>query len=108
MARQPNQRSGLLGDLGLVDFAGDGDAASAAELEEALVPQTTQGTKHGVGVDAHHRGQVAGGWEPVPGPGLALRDRTPDRRGGLVVQRDGACLVQLEISDGAGYGSFID
>jgi hypothetical protein len=24
------------------------------------------------------------------------------------VQRDGACLVQLEISDGAGYGSFID
>src|SRR5690349_2417926 len=108
VTRQAYQGSCLLGDLRLVGLAGNGDAASAAELEQAIVAQATQGTEHGVGIDAHHRGQVARGWESVTGSDLPVLDCAPDRRGSLVVQGNGARLVQSEIGDGTSIGSFID
>jgi hypothetical protein len=108
VSRQAYQRSGLLGHLGPVRLAGDGDATSPPELEQSLVPQATEGTKHGVGIHTHHGREVARGRESFTGLGLAFCDRTPDCRGGLVVQRNGAGLIQLEVADGASYGSSID
>ena len=42
--------------------AGDGDAASAAEFEQAFVAEGAEGAQDGVGVDAEDGGEVFGGW----------------------------------------------
>jgi hypothetical protein len=41
---------------------GDGDAAAAAELEQAFVSEESEGAQHGVGVDAENGGEVFRGW----------------------------------------------
>lgn len=78
---------GRLGDDGaLLWRPGDGDAAAAAELEQALVTQRPERAQDGVGVDAELGREVARGRKPLPGLGLAVRDGSPDLRGDLGVQ----------------------
>ena len=78
---------GGLGDDGASLWRpGDGDAAAAAELEQALVTQRSERAQDGVGVDAELGREVARGREPLPGLGLAVGDGSPDLRGDLGVQ----------------------
>jgi len=64
-----------------------GDAAAPPKLEQPFLAQEPQGAKDRVGVHAQHRGQVAGGWEPLSGVGLAFGNGTTDLRRHLLVQR---------------------
>jgi hypothetical protein len=47
--------------------ADDGDAPSAAELEQALVAEEAQRAQDGVRVDTEHGGEILCRWEPVAG-----------------------------------------
>ncbi len=64
-----------------------GDTAAPTKLEQTLLAQEPQGAKDRVGVHAQHRGQVAGGWEPLSGLGLAVGNGTTDLGCHLRVQR---------------------
>lgn len=75
--------------------ADDPDAASGAHLKQSLVAQSTQRPQGGVGVDSHHRGEVAGGREPVAGVGFAV-DRTADFCRDLLVQAGWIVAVDLD------------
>lgn len=54
------------------------DPAAAAKLEEALVAEEAQRTKHGIRVDAEYGGEVAGWGEPFSGFCLAVGDSAAD------------------------------
>ena len=54
------------------------DAAAASELEQPFVAEQTQGSEHGVGVDAEDDGEVFGGRQALSGFRLAVCDRAPD------------------------------
>src|SRR6478672_10111815 len=51
--------------------AGDGDAAAAAELEQALVAELAESAEDGVGVDLEDGCEVFRGWEAFAGFGFA-------------------------------------
>ena len=90
---------GRLGDDGaLLWRPGDGDAAAAAELEQALVTQRSERAQDGVGVDAELGREVARGREPLPGLGLAVGDGTSDLRGDLVCRSVGSKGSTLTLS----------
>ena len=82
-------------DGALVGRADHGDAPAAAELEQALVAERAQGTKHGVRVDAEHGSEIPGRREALAGLGLAVGDRTANLGGGLLEQRRRASIVEL-------------
>ena len=93
---------GLFDDGAVFGVSGDGDAAAAAELEQAFVAELAEGAQDGVGVDAEDGGEVFGGWESFAGFGFAVGDGAADLAGDLFVKLDGAFLVQLVIVDDAG------
>ena len=47
--------------------------AAAAELQDALVAEQSQGAQHGVGVHPQDGREVPGGSQPLEAPGLASR-----------------------------------
>ena len=77
--------SGLLYDGSAFGCACDGDATSAAELEQTLVAKETEGAQDGVGVDVEDVGEVFGGWEAFAGFGFAVCDGAADFGGDLLV-----------------------
>ena len=87
--------------------AGDGDAAAAAEFEEAFVAELAEGAEDGVGVDAEDGGEVFGGWESFAGFGFAVGDGAADLAGDLFVQVEGVVAVELDIPHGASQYSVI-
>src|SRR5262249_40774988 len=89
LARLGHDRAALRPD------AGDRDATAAAELHQPFIAQRPQRPQHRVGVDPEHRGKITGRREPLPRPGLALRDRPAERRRSLLVQRNWAQRVDL-------------
>ena len=58
--------------------SGDGDAAAAAELEQAFVAELAECAQDGVGVDAEDGGKVFGRREAFAGLGFAVGDRAAD------------------------------
>ena len=83
---------GLFDDGALLGGAGDGDAAAAAEFEQAFVAELAERAEDGVGVDAEDGGEVFGGWQSFAGFGFAVGDGAADlgrrlARGGLVALR---------------------
>src|SRR6476469_6687423 len=70
--------------------AGDGDAAAAAEFEQAFVAQLAEGAQDGVGVDAENGGEVFGGWESFAGFRFAVGDGAADFARDLCVKVDRA------------------
>ena len=58
--------------------AGDGDAAAAAELEQALVAELAESAEDGVGVDLEDGCEVFRGWEAFAGFGFAVGDGAAD------------------------------
>jgi len=87
--------------------AGDGDAAAAAEFEQAFVAELSEGAEDGVGVDAEDGGKVFGGWESFAGFGFAVGDGAADPACDLFVQVEGVVVVELDISHGAMHYSSI-
>src|SRR5262245_11198723 len=70
----------------LFGCAGDGDAAAAAEFEQAFVAQLAEGAEDGVRVDAEDVGEVLGGWKSLAGFGFSVGDGAADLAGDLFVQ----------------------
>ena len=99
---------GRLGDDGAPIWRpGDGDATAAAELEQALVTKRSERAQDRVGVDAELSCEVARGWEPLPGLGLALRDGSSNLRGHLCVQIGWLERIHLDIQHDASDTSII-
>jgi hypothetical protein len=78
--------------------AGDGDAATAAELEQSFVAQHAKGAEDSVGVDLEDGGEVFGWGEALSGVGLAVCDRAANLAGDLLVEVGGVGFVDLDIS----------
>ena len=57
-AGEAQEVSGSFEDGAVLWGAGDGDAAAAAELEQAFVAELPQCAQDRVGVDTEHRGEV--------------------------------------------------
>jgi hypothetical protein len=91
----------------LLGGAGDGDAAAAAEFEQAFVAELAECAEDGVGVDAENVGEVFGGWESFAAFGFAVGDGAADLAGDLFVQVEGVVVVALDISHGAKHYSSI-
>jgi hypothetical protein len=86
-----------LGDDGAALWgAGNGDAAAAAEVEQALVAQLAECAQHGVGVDAKHGREIARRWQSFAGVGFPVGDGTADLSGDLLVQLRGIASVHLD------------
>lgn len=64
----------------------DGDAPATAEVEEALVAQRSQRAKDGVGVDAEHGSEVAGGRQALTRFGFTVGDRAAELCGDLLME----------------------
>src|SRR5262249_30962052 len=83
----------------------NGDAAAPPEFEQALVSQHPQRPQHGVRVNAENGGEVLGGREALSRLRLALRDRSPDPTGHLLVEVSRVGLVHLDIQHSASHSS---
>ena len=88
-------------DCAVLWCAADGDAAAAAEFEEAFVAELAEGAQDGVGVDVENGGEVFGGWESFAGFCFAVGDRAADLTGDLLVQIGRVCSVDLDIQHDA-------
>ena len=97
----------LFDDGAVLGCAGDGDAAAAAEFEEAFVAELAKGAEDGVGVDAEHGGEVFGRWESFAGFGFAVGDGAADLGGDLFVQVEGVIAVELDMAHSASHYSVI-
>ena len=69
--------------------------------------QNAEGPQHRVAVDAENRSQVAGGREPLTGPGFAGRDGPADLRRHLVVQGHAFGPVDLDLQHSAIHNSIM-
>ena len=87
---------GFFAEGALFGGPGDGDAAAAAEFEQAFVAELAEGTEDGVGVDAEDVGEVFGGWESFAGFGFAVGDGAADVGGDLFVEVGGVGFVDLD------------
>jgi len=85
----------------------DGDAAAAAEFEEAFVAELSESAEDGVGVDAEHGREVLGGRESFTGFGFAVGDSAADLARDLFMQVEGVVAVDLDMVHGASHYSFI-
>ena len=88
---------GAFDDGALLWCAADGDAAAAAELEEAFIAELAECAQDGVGVDAELGGEVFGGRESLAGFCFAVGDGAADLTGHLFVQVEGVVAVELDI-----------
>ena len=84
-----------------------GDAVAPSKLQQALVPEHPEGTKHGVGVHTEHRCQVTCRREPLPRLSFAFCDRAPDLSRHLLVQRSRLLPVDPDTQHDAIYSSII-
>jgi hypothetical protein len=101
------QFSGAFDDGALLGGAGDGDAAAAAEFDEAFVAQFAECAQDGVGVDAEYGGEVFGGWESFARFGFAVGDGAADLAGDLFMKAEGVVAVEFDIPHGDSDDSFI-
>jgi len=106
-ARKVEELSGLFDDGAVLGGAGDGDAAAAAEFEQAFVAELAECAQDGVGVDAEHGGEVFGGWESFAGFGFAVGDGAANLGGDLFVQVERVNTVELDMAHSASHGSVI-
>jgi hypothetical protein len=90
----------LFDDGAVLWGAGDGDAAAAAEPEQAFVAELAECAQDGVGVDAEDRGEVSGRWQAFAGFGFAVGDGAADFAGDLLVEL-GALVVFSSAVSGA-------
>lgn len=67
--------------------SGNGDAATAPEIQEALVAEGPQRTQDGVGVDLQDGREVPRERQPVPWRGFAVGDSSPDLSRDLEIER---------------------
>ena len=98
----------LVDEGALLGGSGDGDAAAAAEVEEAFVAELAERSEDGVGVDAEDGGEVLGRWEALPGFGFAVCDGAADFASDLVVEVEGVVAVELDIPHDASQCSVIE
>jgi hypothetical protein len=87
--------------------AGDGDAAAAAEFEQAFVAELAECAQDGVGVDAENVGEVFGGRESLAGFGFAVGYGAADLACDLFMQVERIVAVEFDTSHGAMQYSFI-
>jgi len=107
LACEVEELSSALDDGAAFGGAGDGDAAAAAEFEQAFVAELAEGAEDGVGVDAEDVGEVFGGWESFAGFGFAVGDGAADLGCDLFVQVEGVVVVELDTPYSAMHYSFI-
>ncbi len=79
--------------------AGNRDAAAAAKLEQAFVTELPECPQHGVGVDAEHGREVAGGRQPLARRGFAVGDGAADLGRDLLVQIGRLIAIGLPHAD---------
>lgn len=89
--------AGALDDDAAFRCTCDGDAASAAEFEEAFVAQEAQRPQDGIAVDVEDGGEIFGGREPFARLGFAVGDCAADLGGDLLVQGRGVVISHLDI-----------
>jgi len=87
--------------------AGDGDAAAAPELEQALVSKRAEGAEHGVRVDAEHGGEILRWRKTLRRSCLAVGNCPPDLGRNLNVQLRQLFPVDLDTEHGDIHSSFI-
>ena len=94
-ASKRDELAGFGDDCAALRRSDDADAAAAAELEQPLISQCSEGPQHGVGVDAEDGRKVSRGRQSLTVPGLAGGDGAADLRGYLVVKRRWLRAVDL-------------
>src|SRR5262245_12889133 len=82
-------------------------AAPPPELDQPSIAQRRRRPQHRIGVAPEHRRKSTGRREPLPGLGLALRDRPAESRRYLLVQRNRTQRVDLHDSFSATHISII-
>jgi hypothetical protein len=107
LASEADEVSRTSDDDATLGAAGNGDAAAAAELEQAFVAEEAQRTQDGVRVDLEHGGEVAGGRETLAWLCFTVGDRAADLGGDLLVQLGWVVAVDLDTDHGASNSSFI-
>ena len=106
-AGEADEVAGLLDDLAALRRARDGDAAAAAELEQALVAQRPERAEDGVRVDAEHGGEVPRRRQALSGLRLAVPDRAADLGRHLLVELGRLVPIDLDAEHGASNNSSI-
>src|SRR5262249_42699491 len=101
-----DQLLGAADDGASFGCAGDGDAAAAAELEQALVAKQAERPEDGVRVDAEDGGEILGGRGARARLRLAFGDRASDLAGDLLVEVGRVCPVDLDTYHGTNHSSF--
>jgi hypothetical protein len=92
-----NQLASPDNDSGALRGASYGDSSSPTELQQALIAQETQGTEHGIGVDAQDRSQISGRWHPFSRGCFPLGDSATNFRGHLFVESQGFGTIDLDV-----------
>jgi hypothetical protein len=100
-AGETNEVAGTLHDRAVFWCPRDRNAASTPELQNPLVSQPAQGSKHGVLVHARYCSQVLGGRQPIARRGLPLGNGAPNLTGDLLVQVGGVAAIHLDTKHGA-------
>src|SRR3954465_2938663 len=85
----------------------DGDAATAAELEQSLVAQRPQGAKDCVRVDPEHGREVPSGRQPLTRFRFAIGNRAAELCGDLLMELNVVVAIDLDAEHGASDTSFI-
>jgi hypothetical protein len=87
--------------------SGDGDPATAAELEQPFLAQQTQSPEDGVPVHTEHGGEVARRRQALARPCFALGDGAPQLGSDLIVESQCLAAVDLDLEHGTRDTSFI-
>jgi hypothetical protein len=88
--------------------AGDVDAATASELQQALVAEQSEGAQHGVGIHPQDRREIAGWGQSFAGARLSVGDRPADLPGDLVVEQSRVGSIDIDLEHRASYDSTSD
>ena len=75
----------------------DGDAAAAAEVEQALVAELPERPQDRVAVDLENRSEVSRGRKALARTRLAVRDRAADLRCDLLVEVNWFLAADLDV-----------
>ena len=106
-ARKVEELSGLFDDGAVLGRSGDSDAASAMEIEQALVAERPECAQYGVGIDPEYRGKIFGRRQSLARLRFSVGDRAADLTRDLLMEVEGVVAVDLDISHDANQYSSI-
>ena len=107
LSSEANELPRVRGNGSSFGSRGDGDATTAAELEQLLIAQLAQRPENGVRIDAEDSREVPRRRETFSRTCLAIGDGAADLRGHLLVELERLVPGDLDTKHGASDTSFI-